>query len=718
MTTRGYTVSVDWDNDGTHVGTYDDVTTRVMAGAPIEVGYGRNDRAVFGPAPAAKLSFALRNNDNQFTPGNAAGPLYGKIRQGRRVRMTATADRAWDTFTRTTSSSWGTSTSGHVWSLSGGLASEYSTNGTQGVMSLASAGTARTASLPTIRSDGTVVIGITVPAVAAGAPIEFGVYQRWGSATSYYLATVRFETDQSVTCVLSKEAGAGIVALAVGAPAGMTYTAGSTFWIEFQTEGSVLRMRTWPTAATKPADWQITASDTSLTSGIIRLRANRNTGNTNGTVNAIFDNMDTIGPVMFEGVIDTLSLDTANVARTLTVECLDAGPGAERISTPLYAGVRTGDAISAILDQAGWPATSRAIDPGASVLPWWWAEGEDASAAIEKVLRSEGPPAAAYVEGGIFTFRDRHHRILSPRSTVSAASYVAPVPPATLPGGAFQIIDPTSFDDGLAGIVNTVEFTVDSRKVGPFDEVWSADDTFSILDGQTILIEATASEPFFGAIVPVAGTDFVLRSGAVTVTLSRTSGLSVTIFVKATGGPATIDTMRLRGYPVPVARQFRVIQENQTSINTHGRRAYEQDSGWATLYDAQAIAQIIVADYADPRPRITVTLTSAAGATYLRELLDRRISDRLTVTRATYGISGDFYIERIDHAVTKLSRHDLTLGLQQIGPAQPSNVFRFDSAPAGFDNGVFAFLGISDPTTIFVFDDAARGIFDTGVFAN
>src|SRR3954463_1250645 len=47
------------------------------------------------------------------------------------------------------------------------------------------------------------------------------------------------------------------------------------------------------------------------------------------------------------------------------------------ISTPVSQGLRSGAAVNAVLDAAGWTG-GRDIDAGASIFPWWWEDQTDA----------------------------------------------------------------------------------------------------------------------------------------------------------------------------------------------------------------------------------------------------------------------------------------------------------------------------------------------------
>jgi hypothetical protein len=127
---------------------------------------------------------------------------------------------------------------------------------------------------------------------------------------------------------------------------------------------------------------------------------------------------------LFDGPIDTLSVDPNATAKTFSATALDGWgtPGAEKLSTPVYSGLRTGDLIQIVLDQVGWDPTKRSVDYGATVVDWWCVEGSDAATAITDLVHSEGSPAIAYVLGGIFYFRDRFHRITDPLSLPGAAT--------------------------------------------------------------------------------------------------------------------------------------------------------------------------------------------------------------------------------------------------------------------------------------------------------
>lgn len=415
--------------------------------------------------------------------------------------------------------------------------------------------------------------------------------------------------------------------------------------------------------------------------------------------------------VLLSGVVESVEVDPNDAAKRATFQVLDAWgrPGAERLSTPLYSGVRTGTAIGLVLDAIGWSG-GRDIDAGATHIPWWWAEDEDAATAIDKLVASEGPPAIAYVQGGVFIFRDRHHRITRTASMTSQATFTGALSSAG-PGGAFRVESQRLYDDGLTHIANAATFTVDQRVPAAGTVVWSTDDPISLSANDSVTLQAQATDPFYDAVI-AAETD-----GSVTATLSRTSGRSVAVTLTTGGAPAIVTRLAITATSVAVARTVKVSAQDDASITTYERSGWQGDVPWANVYDAQAIATRIVAVYARPRPAVTITVPGI-DASYLAQVTGRQIGDRITIRDDDLGINGDYVIEQIKHRITKLGvMHEVTFGCQVVDPTQPANLFTFDVAGKGFNDGAFGTTGLDSATNVFRFDTAGQG-FNQGVFAS
>jgi hypothetical protein len=427
----------------------------------------------------------------------------------------------------------------------------------------------------------------------------------------------------------------------------------------------------------------------------------------------------------YAGRIEDLTIHPERSDQSIDISVFDAMQvfSTTKLSTELYSGLRTGDAINLILDEIGWPAALRDIDPGATYITWWWEDQTSARDAIDKLVRSEGMPSICYVEAGIVVFKDRHHRILDSRSLTSQGTYcvaqatngcVTPSPCAT---GSFPYTDPFGYDHGLKNVTNSVTFSVDRRLPSPtLQEVFSSDGTFAIDGGDILQIVAQSTDPFLGAVVPEEDTDYTLVSGAVSINISRTSGQSTIISIGALGSPAVISGLRLRAMPVSVLYTVQVSASDPVSIDKYGEQAYPDDVPWANQYDAEAIAQIIIGHRGDRVPVVTVRTVNGTQAQQ-NQILNRRISDLVTIRNDRLGVNESFYVERIEHTIKSLGRvHAGVFGCEQV-ITQPANVFRFDVVGSGFNQGVFARTGISDAANVFIFDGGVGHRFNEGMFA-
>lgn len=434
---------------------------------------------------------------------------------------------------------------------------------------------------------------------------------------------------------------------------------------------------------------------------------------------------------LFSGPADEIDIGSGP-AKPVDVTGLDAWgtPDAENLSTQVYTGQRTGYLIGVVLDLIGWTGP-RDIDAGATVVPYWWEEGTGADEAIRKLVQSEGPPAIAFVENGVFVFHDRHHRLQLPRSQTSQGSYTHIIPAGTGPVGDHKILrDTFSYNHGLNTIVNSVTFNVDRRALGNVAEIWRTDDPIVLASNEVRQLAISTSDAFMNAITPEQARsydtdgnplgDYVLSSGSLTFTLSRTSGQSVYLTLTAGASGAYLPTgLILRANPVLVNSTVKVTAEDAGSIGLRRRQTWPHDLPWCNEYDAQAIAERLIAVYATPRPTVVLTVAGVTAASLTR-ILNAKISDRIYIRNDDHGIAGDFYIETITHTITRNGQiHKLTIGAQAVDPVQPSNVLTFDVVGKGITDGAFGVTGLNNPGTMLLFDTAlVAQSFDAGQFAS
>lgn len=430
---------------------------------------------------------------------------------------------------------------------------------------------------------------------------------------------------------------------------------------------------------------------------------------------------------LFTGKIDDFDVHVERGNRSVDFSFLDGLALLQgiKLSTPLYQTRRTGDVINLILDAVGWTAP-RDIDFGATIVPFWWVEGVDAFSAVQDIVKSEGPPAVAYVApDGTFVFRDRHSRLMRSASSSSQALFAASrLGDCTAPVvTGFDFTEPFTYSNGWKDIVNSVSFDVSVRQPDlALTPVWNSSDILSLGNGESVMINASTSDPFRNAVTPLVGTDFTLTgAGTLIVQLSRQSGQSAQITLTAIGGAVQVLSMQLRANAVPVIKTVKIALQDSASIASHGERDHPDQAPWAGASDAYAVALLILSHYAQRLPTVQLRL-AASDPGHWAQVVGRTIGDRITIKHDELGMAADFFIESVEHTITRIWQdrppvHSVILGCEKVPVTAPANPFTFDLRGSGFDQGLFDPISSDDPTTIWIWGHPVQGVFDNGLFA-
>lgn len=216
---------------------------------------------------------------------------------GEVMRVTAVSPKVKDTFTRTVSNGWGTADTGQGWSTSGGAASDYSTNGTQGLHSVGVVNSSRyTIVSVSETADVDVRAEVATSALATGGPQYAHVVARYLDANNLYSARLAFNTDQSVTMVIQKRV-AGTQTDITSVTATFTHAASTFYVIRFQLQGATLLAKAWPLTDVEPP-WLLSITDSSLTgAGSVGVRSTLDGLNTNVLpVTFTYDNFQVLNP--------------------------------------------------------------------------------------------------------------------------------------------------------------------------------------------------------------------------------------------------------------------------------------------------------------------------------------------------------------------------------------------------------------------------------------
>lgn len=241
---------------------YEDLSGRRRASVPIEFEYGQPDES--GTVEAGSGAVTFDDRDAELSPWNPYGQWYGQL--GANVPARVRIPVWWDDFDRpAASNTWGTSSSGHVWSSTSGLVS-LSGNGT----ALATFPVANGNAYQYLRDTSGVGVGargvnvhvqasldaLTVTGAVVCAPIIRRVEGAALNSTSYF-CYFRFDPSGFIRITIFRNingSGTTIGNLVTTVP----YAAGRVMHFEFEGDGPVLRARTWIDGGAPPA-WQVTA---------------------------------------------------------------------------------------------------------------------------------------------------------------------------------------------------------------------------------------------------------------------------------------------------------------------------------------------------------------------------------------------------------------------------------------------------------------------------
>lgn len=332
----------------------------------------------------------------------------------------------------------------------------------------------------------------------------------------------------------------------------------------------------------------------------------------------------------------------------------------KRISTALYQNITIDVAMGHILDAIGWPSAERSISVSTTTLDWWWLDDADAWEAMQALFFSEGPGAALYENGsGWFVFEDRTYRITEDRCTESQMTLAAT--------GTIPPISAMTYQSGIKDVVNYCSVNYARRTAQSLAAVWSLGTSVVLAAGESrsFVARSSTGDPFTAAVTPVLTTDYTVSVGSIaSVSLSRTSGAQVTVTLTAGGSGATVTTLQLRAQLVTVTASGSIANtvDASTSISRYGLRPFNYTT-WPeiSINTLQDLVNTVVSTYSVPQPTVEVTAIGSDDAS-TAALLEREISDRISIADPTSGFASDVFIEHITVRVTDFARVAVTFG--------------------------------------------------------
>ena len=324
------------------------------------------------------------------------------------------------------------------------------------------------------------------------------------------------------------------------------------------------------------------------------------------------------------------------------------------VTTGLYRGIRTDEAIDHVLDAAGWPAADRQIDRNTgTVLEWFWADADDAWSLLQMLFYSEGPGAIlAEGPGGEIIFRGRRYLINDVRATTTQATFAA--------GGSPPVTGRFVYDDGEEHVINSASAVSIRRSAKAVEPIWEFGEQVNLGIGEvrTIAARALGAGPFMNAVVPVVGTDYtVLSGGLASAALSRTSGQSTDLTLTAGTQGVQLTGLQIRAAPVTVDSETLVMDgRNETaSIDLYGRRTLPDSYALSPdiqINVLQSLVDAIVSWHATGQPQVAVPTFNLDGMARDAQV-NLQLGDRVSVDAqaGNIQISGLFNVSGIEQRI-------------------------------------------------------------------
>ncbi len=369
----------------------------------------------------------------------------------------------------------------------------------------------------------------------------------------------------------------------------------------------------------------------------------------------------------------------------------------DKVNIPMQTAIASGTAFGTVLDGISWPAADRSIDAGRSTLVRYWTGGEiNALQALRDIEDTEAGFIRETKDGKI-AFEDRSHRYLSPH-TVSQATYTNDVS-GTI---RYAEIHPIDTLDDVYNIVKAQvrTFNLSAEKelislIDLYNTEGNLGDPLGIDPGQTITIElkypskssanneisvSSWTNVTYEANSAYDGTGSDLTDDVIPVDDNGDQILEANnnldwgkydnkriLKMKNTGlTKAYLIVLKADGIAVVEGDGFQVsndatIAAVAQSILDYGPCDFPFPGRFLTAREeAQAFCDYFADLYKEPRTAITLTLLGNSSVDHLTEVQTRDVSDRITVV-SDEGLSGDYFVEQIQHKIWKNGLHQMTL---------------------------------------------------------
>ncbi|MDP6403083.1 MAG: hypothetical protein QF467_06005 [SAR202 cluster bacterium] len=351
----------------------------------------------------------------------------------------------------------------------------------------------------------------------------------------------------------------------------------------------------------------------------------------------------------------------------------------DQIEVPMVASQRTDQVVDDILDAAGWGAGSsyRTLDTGKTTITRYWKSATYTVPALQEVESTEGGFIREGKDGKII-FDNRHHRLsgvgLTSQATYSDAS------------GAARVYNNLIQDDPLPHIFNIFESDVQTYTTASVAVLWTLSETGasspSISPGvaRTWIARYPTSASANSArgvnawTTTAATTDMTANSAAdgsgtnvtsdIGVAVSKSSETMEITLTNNGSVTAYITKLQARGTAISADDPASIKQEDATSQTAFGKRTWPSRTKFIPdTGEALDWADFNLSIYKDPTAVLRMTYVANRDTNAINEMLDRDISERVTVVAentADLSINRDFFIEAVQHQIGADRLHKVT----------------------------------------------------------
>lgn len=402
---------------------------------------------------------------------------------------------------------------------------------------------------------------------------------------------------------------------------------------------------------------------------------------------------------LFIGRIDMVEVEPSLDARLARIEALDEMAYLLRESGPIFTpltkaaagdlepdsggqGPFTGEAIDAVLDEAGWPPPAgRLVDTGISEMDTYWAGGVDALSALVALCEEE--IGFIWTDGaGILQSEDRAHRFKGVHLT-SQATYTDD------PTGARRYENISPYGLGVETVFNAARGRARPRE-GSAGDLWGKDLAFLgevpalapgesrefVLEWDNPASDTTSTAMTANAEADGGGDDLTAQVTKVNgtakatrwpVTLTNDTDPPRTVYITA-----LVAALNAR---VAAGEGAEILVEDTLSQVDYGAREFPFEAQkMGKTASVEARAGVAVALFKNPTPMIELTF-GPYDTTILTEALTRELSERVTVVNGELGLNDDFHIERIGYEMRDTDKVFRTTMLLSKSPVDKGDPF-------------------------------------------